>query len=183
MSITPATQDLDEKAKWRAAAEQARKTATWAKTMTRVLITKQRSKEPRWEIVNFVGPSRQESRGIVDMLAIRRLHRDVPSPHRPGDLFEIVLIQVKGGSARRPSAEDRLRLEAVRKHYGAKEVLLASWKAGAMPSLHRLSGDAWVPTSAAEVFYNATAISGMATARRQAAAKQAVAARAVKNGA
>jgi hypothetical protein len=175
VSITAATQDLDEKAKWRAAAEQARKTAAWAKTMTRVLITKQRSKEPRWEVVNFVGPSRQESRGIVDMLAIRRLHRDVPSPHLPGDLFEIVLIQVKGGKARRPSAADRLRLEAVRTHYGARDVVLAEWKAGAMPSLYRLSGDDWVLTSAAEVFYAAT------TARRHAPAKKTVTARKVNS--
>ena len=70
-----------------------------------------------------------------------------------GDLFEIVLLQVKGGSAKWPSPEDRERLCAVKDAYEAKEVLLSEWKQGAKATLFRLSGDDWVKLSdPADVF-------------------------------
>ncbi len=42
----------------------------------------------------------------------------------------MILIQVKGGSAAMPTAEDRIRLRAVAKWHRADKVLLASWIKG-----------------------------------------------------
>jgi len=47
-----------------------------------------------------------------------------------GDLFEVVLIQVKGGSARAPTVSDCERLRQVARVYRAKAVVLFSWKRG-----------------------------------------------------
>jgi hypothetical protein len=44
-----------------------------------------------------------------------------------GTFFEIILIQIKGGGARRPKAEDIKRLGAVVKQYSARDVVLAEW--------------------------------------------------------
>ena len=48
----------------------------------------------------------------------------------PGDLFEIILVQVKGGSARSPTTEDCIRLREVARHYAARAVVLFEWKKG-----------------------------------------------------
>ncbi|MBA2438741.1 MAG: hypothetical protein H0V52_10420 [Acidimicrobiia bacterium] len=61
------------------------------------LIRRARS-ERAWEIVNFTGRAGRESAGIVDLLAIRKDHTIDLVKHR-GDYFEMILIQVKGGSA------------------------------------------------------------------------------------
>jgi len=53
----------------------------------------------KWHVVNFVGSNNAESRGIVDLLAIRKDHRTNNSKIKRGALFEAVLIQVKGGRA------------------------------------------------------------------------------------
>jgi hypothetical protein len=130
-----------ESANWAAAVAQAKKTATWAKTMTRVLITNATGKQPKWEIVNFLGPKKAESRGIVDLLAIRRDHSSHGDPLKYGDLFEIVLIQVKGGTGKKPTASDNARLWEVGKRYAAREILLAEWKLGSQVTLRRLRKD------------------------------------------
>ena len=59
---------------------------------------------------------RRRIAGVVDMLAIRKDHGDPPSGAKRGDLFQIILIQVKGGYAAKPTAEDgtRLRIAAKR---------------------------------------------------------------------
>ena len=44
--------------------------------------------------------------------------------------FQIILIQVKGGYAAKPTAEDGKRLRAVARCHRAREVLLATWKKG-----------------------------------------------------
>ena len=112
----------------------------------------------RWQFVSFPGPSGGESRGIVDLLAIRRDHRSGAGAFQPGDLFEMVLVQVKGGTAAWPSFEDITRLKAVQRRYGAKAVVLASWQKGAEPKFHVLKHvclertRAWKETAAAEVF-------------------------------
>lgn len=127
--------------KWSAAYLKAQRTASWAKTMTRVLITQSTVNQPKWEVVNFLGPKKVESRGIVDLIAIRRDHTRGEEPLQLGDLFEIVLIQVKGGSARMPTAKDNVRLAAVGKHYSARAILLAEWKQGTRVKLRRLGDD------------------------------------------
>ena len=94
----------------------AAKTARWATTMTRWAIrfssTGKRAGTniaKRWQFVGFAGPNGAESRGIVDILAIRRDHRPTSGVLRPGDLFEIVLVQIKGGTAPWPTPQPRPR--------------------------------------------------------------------------
>lgn len=147
---TPSTPPTD---KWVLAAQRAQRTATWAKTMTKVLISQSTGSQPPWHVINFLGPNKSEARGIVDLVAIRRNQQVPKAPLKRGDLFEIVLLQVKGGSAKWPSPEDRERLRAVRDAYEAKEVLLSEWKQGAKAKLYRLTGDDWVALSdPADVF-------------------------------
>ena len=60
-------------------------------------------------------------------MAIRKNHARSNSRFKRGDLFEIILIQIKGGGARRPKREDIQRLRAVAKRYNARAVVLAEW--------------------------------------------------------
>jgi hypothetical protein len=143
----------------------AAKTARWATTMTRWAIRFASSgSKPgtraakRWQFVGFAGPNGSESRGIVDLLAIRRDHITSDKTFRVGDLFDIVLIQIKGGGAPWPTYDDLKRLRAVQRYYHARAVVLASWQKGAEPEfyiLRRLLEDrrvAWSETSAAAIF-------------------------------
>lgn len=112
--------------------ETAAYTEKWAVTMTKVCIRQAvaRTPFPRWHFVTFGGPDGGESRGVVDLIAIRKNH-GVPRPGmKRGDALQIVLIQVKGGYAARPTAEDGERLRAVALRHRAHGVLLASWKKG-----------------------------------------------------
>jgi hypothetical protein len=108
----------------------------------------------RWRFVSFRGLGRREWRGIVDVLAIRK--DTSKSEHhilKAGDLFEIVLIQMKGGSARPPTAADVRRLRTVAKQYRAKAVALFTWKKGKGCKFERLGrGARWLPSSATELF-------------------------------
>lgn len=85
----------------------------------------------RWQFVSFRGAGRGEWRGVVDVLAIRKNTSQPPQPGlKRGDLLEVVLIQVKGGSARAPTTGDCERLRQVAKIHQAKAVVLFSWKRG-----------------------------------------------------
>lgn len=117
--------------------QKARRTARWAITMTKWLITRA-TRGTAWQVVAFHGPSGAESRGIVDLLVIRKDHRPTIKPLNRGDRFEIILIQVKGGTASWPTADDVQRLRIVAKEYRARTVLLAEWKKGKQPSLFLL---------------------------------------------
>ena len=123
-------------------AEKALNTATWARTMTKVIISRNNKRPPFWHVINFLGSGKQESAGIIDLLAIRKDHGKTRSLPK-GDGFEIILVQVKGGSARNPSPADIQRMEAVKHRYGAKSVVLSSWKKGSAPELRVLSETGW----------------------------------------
>jgi hypothetical protein len=69
----------------------------------------------RWQFVGFAGPNGSESRGIVDLVAIRRDHLTSDKSFRIGDLFEIVFVQIKGGGAPWPTFDDVKRLRAVQR--------------------------------------------------------------------
>lgn len=126
-------------------------TEKWAVTMTKVRIRQAvaRAPFPRWHLLTFAGPDGGESRGVVDMIAVRKDHDDPPPGTKRGDLFQIILIQVKGGYAATPTAEDGKRLRIVARRHGACGVLLATWKKGAAAKFFSLrrtrnsSGD-WV---------------------------------------
>jgi hypothetical protein len=67
----------------------------------------------------------------VDLVAIRKNSKE-PSNKllKRGDLFEIVLIQIKGGSARGPTQDDCRRLREVKRLYRAKDVVQFQWRKG-----------------------------------------------------
>ena len=117
-----------------------RRTGKWAVTMTRLKITvaTQGKDRRRWNVVSFTGPGGQESRGIVDLVAIRKNQRLPLDGSKRGDKFEMVLIQVKGGSSPCPSDEDIDRLRLAARQYKA-EVVLSEWQRAKTLRFSRLS--------------------------------------------
>ncbi len=75
--------------------KKAHHTAKWARTMTKWLVTYSQRTGAKWNLVDFGGKGKAESRGIVDLIAIRKEHRRDGIGLKRGDLFEIVLIQTK----------------------------------------------------------------------------------------
>ena len=117
----------------------------------------------KWQVVAFNGDKGHESKGIVDMIAIRKKHRateDVPV----GDLFEIVLVQVKGGGAKFPSPSDIARLEAVARYHRADKVVLTEWKKGKRLSCYVLP-DMTSEVPAYEVFGKGPSPESISSAR------------------
>ena len=125
--------------------KKAHHTAKW-------LVTYSRRTGAKWNLVDFGGKTKAEARGIVDLIAIRKDHRHDGPGLKRGDLFEIVLIQTKGGSAPRPTPGDVARLRVVAKHHKAKGVILAEWRRAEKLELFKLSGTRWQPVSPDEVF-------------------------------
>ena len=132
--------------------KKAQHTAKWARTMTKQLITRGSRYGAKWQLVEFLGKGGAESRGIVDLVAVRKDHRTDHPGLKRGDLLDIVIIQTKGGSSPRPTAEDVARLRKVAKHHRARTVLLAEWKRGKKPEFFVLKGSDWMPARAREVF-------------------------------
>jgi hypothetical protein len=122
---------------WKRAQRRAARTARWAVTMTKVRIRRVLSRT-RWQLVSFYGKAGGESHGVVDMLAVRKDHGKPIAGTKRGDNFQLVLIQVKGGGAAMPTADDAKRLRAVAKRHRARHVLLASWKPGTAARFFRL---------------------------------------------
>lgn len=118
------------KAYWIKKFEEAAKTAKWAKTMIKWAITFVSSDSNVWQFVSFEGSKGGEPKGIVDLIAIRKKFKSVESPLKAGDFFEIILIQAKGGTASKPTEEDKRRLLRVGKYYRANHIVLAEWKKG-----------------------------------------------------
>jgi len=141
---------------WIEAQQKAARTARWAVTMVKVRI-RQVVSRTRWQLVTFYGKAGSESVGVVDLLAIRKDHREPYPGSRRGDCLQIILIQVKGGSAAKPTSEDATRLRIVAKRHGACQVLLATWKKGRAARFFRLrratASDPWTEiTSLDSVF-------------------------------
>jgi hypothetical protein len=132
-------------------AQKARHTDKWTEIICRA-VTSRRTK--RWKFVSFRGAAGGEWRGVVDMLAIRKA---TAAPNRSdlkaGDLFEIVLIQMKGGSARKPGMEERRRLDLVAQEYSAKAVILFEWDRGKVTRFSKLTDDLeWATVHCEDVF-------------------------------
>ena len=131
------------------AAAKAIRTAKWATIMTKWRIGFQthgkRVGSPkvkptrRWQLTSFPGLAGRESAGIVDLMAIRKNHAKTNSRFKRGDLFEIILIQIKGGGARRPKLDDGRRLHAVARQYSARDVVLAEWVKESRLKFHKLA--------------------------------------------
>ncbi|MDH3444866.1 MAG: hypothetical protein OEN50_13130 [Deltaproteobacteria bacterium] len=130
------------------AAAKAIRTAKWATTMTKWKIGFETNGKRlgsvkvkpirRWQLVSFPGPAGRESAGIVDLMAIRKNHKKPKRPFKRGDLFEIILIQIKGGGAKRPDRGEIKRLRDVAKYYNARDVILAEWVKGRDLKFHWL---------------------------------------------
>jgi len=108
----------------------------------------------RWRFVSFRGLGGGEWRGIVDILAIRK--DTTVSKHdllKSGDFFDFILVQMKGGKARKPNATEIARLRAVAKRYRAKEIVLFSWKRERECKFETLGrGNDWKLSSASDIF-------------------------------
>ena len=77
--------------------------------------------------------------GVVDLLAVRKDHGKPIAGTKRGDALQIILIQVKGGGAAMPTAEDGRRMRAVAKRLHARHILLAAWKKGSAAQFFRYS--------------------------------------------
>jgi hypothetical protein len=132
--------------------KKAQHTAKWARTMTKQLVTNSRRIGAKWNLVDFGGKTGAEARGIIDLIVIRKDHRKDLYGLKRGDLFEIVLIQTKGGVAARPTSEDISRLSKVAKYHRAKAVVLAEWQKEQKLELFRLYRNKWIPAAPREIF-------------------------------
>jgi len=131
--------------------EKAAKTARWAITMAKAFISIAGKDGVKWRLVEFGGVKGTESRGIVDVVAIRKNHKKREG-YNNGDLFDIVLIQSKGGSAAPPTLEDKKRLKAVARYHRAKAIVLVEWKRKEKLKFSRLEGMDWKQFEPAEIF-------------------------------
>jgi hypothetical protein len=139
---------------WGSAQKKAARTARWAVTMTKVRIRRVLSRT-HWQLVTFCGKAGGESVGVVDLLAVRKDHGKPGRSMKRGDALQIMLIQVKGGSAAMPTPDDARRLRAVAQRHRARRVLLASWKKGTAARFYRLrrGSSRWVEvTDLDEIF-------------------------------
>jgi hypothetical protein len=128
------------------------RTAKWARTMTKWLVTRSYRKGARWKVVDFCGSMGAESVGIVDLLAIRKDHRKGKDGLKRGDDCEIVLIQVKGGCALRPTSEDAVRLSKVGRLHRAKAIVLIEWQRKDRLAMFQLLKTHWHPVDPIAVF-------------------------------
>lgn len=130
--------------------QRAANTDRWTEILFRALTSRVAK---RWRMVSFRGTGGGEWCGIVDVVAIRKdTSRTAHEILRSGDLFNIILVQMKGGSARGLIQSDLRRLEAVKKRYRAQDVVLFSWKKSERCEFSRLVGGRWVRSAASSIF-------------------------------
>jgi hypothetical protein len=137
---------------WAEIVAKARRTGKMANTLAKALANRYAY---RWRFVDFRGPNGEESAGIVDIVAIRKSGK---APSIIGlkklDLLDIIIIQVKGGTAKDPTADDIARLKLVGKQYNAQAIVLFTWsKEKKIAEFCALDGkNEWVATTAAKLF-------------------------------
>ena len=88
--------------KWRQAAAKAHSTARNAKTFARYALS-----QAGWRVLSLDTRKGYEYKGVVDLVAVRRNNR------RPDELT-VMLVQVKGGSARVKREEQNRLRQAIR---------------------------------------------------------------------
>src|ERR1022692_5161794 len=84
---------------WKAAQKKADRTARWAVTMSKVRIRRAKCASDECCHGHVGGKAGGESTGFVDLLAVRKDHGTPMAGTKRGDALQIILIQVKGGSA------------------------------------------------------------------------------------
>lgn len=108
----------------------------------------------RWTFVSLRGKSGTDSKGVADLVAIRRNLR-LPAPHglAVGDLLDIVLVRLSNADAPRTTPSDVARLRRVARRYAALRVVLHTWTKGAPGEFHLLEARTkWKKVSAAVAF-------------------------------
>lgn len=100
--------------KWRKAQAKAQKTARNAKTFTKLALTK-----IGWKCLSLDARSGYEYVGVVDMIAVKR---DKKNP----DQLHIMLLQIKGGSA-------RVTMEEIRRLDKATHEINVEWNVAEKP--------------------------------------------------
>lgn len=108
----------------------------------------------RWKFVSFRGANKSEWRGVVDLVAIRK-NSVLPTSEllKRGDLFDIMLIQIKGGSARGPTESDCRRLLEVKRLYRAKAIVQFHWRKGKSSEFFVLARNLqWNPIKSQKLF-------------------------------
>ena len=129
----------------------AHATGRWAEIIFRALSTRVAR---RWKFISFRGIGNGEWRGVVDLIAIRK-NTAQPSNGllKRGDLFDIVLIQIKGGSARVPTEDDCRRLREVARLYRASSIVQFQWRKGESSKFFVLDRSLrWKPTTSQSLF-------------------------------
>jgi hypothetical protein len=122
---------------WKKAQRKAAHTARRAVTMAKVRV-RQAMARTRWQLVTFCGVSGAESVGVVDLIAIRKDHgKPLPGTKR-GDNFQIILIQVKGGSPLCQLPRTGTAYAPWLDVHRARGVLLAAWTKGKAARFFRL---------------------------------------------
>jgi hypothetical protein len=129
----------------------AHATGRWAEIIFRALSSRVAD---RWKFISFRGVGKREWRGVVDLVAIRKNSKQPAGDLlKRGDLFDIVLIQIKGGTARGPTQNDCRRLLEVKRLYRATEVVQFQWRKGESSRFFVLGRKLnWVPSSSEELF-------------------------------
>ena len=129
----------------------AHATGRWAEIVFRALSSRVAD---RWRFVSFRGTNKSEWRGVVDLVAIRKNSRKPSNAMlRRGDLFDIVLIQLKGGSARGPTQDDCRRLREVKRLYRAQKVVQFQWRRRESSKFLVLGRNLnWLPSSSEALF-------------------------------
>jgi hypothetical protein len=143
--------DVEVRRKKTPAHVKAHATGRWAEIIFRALSSRVAD---RWRFVSFRGVNRGEWRGVVDLIAIRKNTKQPSSGSlKRGDLFDIMLIQVKGGSARGPTIDDCRRLREVKRLHRAKDVVQFQWRKGKSAKFFVLGRNLnWLPSSSEELF-------------------------------
>jgi hypothetical protein len=129
----------------------AHTTGRWAETIFRALSSRIAN---RWKFISFRGVGKGEWRGVVDLIAIRKNSKQ-PSGDilKRGDLFDIILIQIKGGSGPGPKQSDCRRLWEVKKVYRAKSSVQFQWRKGKSSQFFTLSRRLeWKLTTSRQLF-------------------------------
>jgi hypothetical protein len=80
--------------------------------------------------LGFPDPPVGNRPGLSTYLQSERTIKNLNAPFKRGDLFEIILIQIKGGGAKRPNKSEIKWLRDVAKYYNARDVVLAEWVKG-----------------------------------------------------
>ena len=108
----------------------------------------------RWKVVSLRGKSGADSKGVVDLVAVRRNLR-LPAPHglAAGDLLDSVIVRLHSADAAKPTPKDVARLRRVARRYAALRIVLHTWTKGVPGELHLLEARAkWKKVSAAVAF-------------------------------